>query len=70
MGGAGSDAAIEAADVVIMDDQLLKIATAVRIAIFTRRIVPAEYYPGPGCERALSRGRGLGSGFDLGCPLC
>ena len=39
MGGAGSDAAIEAADVVIMDDQLLKIATAVRIAIFTRRIV-------------------------------
>lgn len=39
MGGAGSDAAIEAADVVIMDDQLHKIAAAVRIAIFTRRIV-------------------------------
>lgn len=39
MGGAGSDAAIEAADVVIMDDQPLKIATAVRIAIFTHRIV-------------------------------
>lgn len=39
MGGAGSDAAIEAADVVIMDDQLLKIAAAMRISIFTRRIV-------------------------------
>ncbi|WP_298542169.1 heavy metal translocating P-type ATPase [uncultured Porphyromonas sp.] len=32
MGGLGSDAAIEAADVVIMDDNPLKIATAIRIA--------------------------------------
>lgn len=39
MGGAGSDAAIEAADVVIMDDQPLKIAAAMRISIFTHRIV-------------------------------
>lgn len=39
MGGAGSDAAIEAADVVIMDDQLLRIAAAVRIGRFTHRIV-------------------------------
>lgn len=39
MGGAGADAAIEAADVVIMDDQLLRVAAAVRIGRFTHRIV-------------------------------
>lgn len=39
MGGLGSDAAIEAADVVLMDDDPLKIATAVSIARKTRRIV-------------------------------
>ncbi len=32
MGGLGSDAAIEAADVVLMDDQTSKVATAIRIA--------------------------------------
>jgi Cd2+/Zn2+-exporting ATPase len=39
MGGLGSDAAIEAADVVIMEDMPSKVATAVRIAGRTRRIV-------------------------------
>lgn len=39
MGGAGSDAAIEAADVVIMDDRLTKIAAAMRISAFTHRVV-------------------------------
>ena len=39
MGGLGSDAAIEAADVVIMDDEPAKIATAIGIARYTRRIV-------------------------------
>ncbi|UOY92468.1 cadmium-translocating P-type ATPase [Ectobacillus sp. JY-23] len=39
MGGLGSDAAIEAADVVIMNDEPSKIAAAIRIAKRTRRIV-------------------------------
>lgn len=39
MGGLGSDAAIEAADIVIMTDEPSKIATAIRIARRTRAIV-------------------------------
>ncbi len=39
MGGVGSDAAIEASDVVIMDDHIEKCALAVKIAKKTRRIV-------------------------------
>lgn len=39
MGALGSDAAIEAADMVIMDDDPAKIATAIRISRRTRRIV-------------------------------
>lgn len=39
MGGLGSDAAIEAADIVIMTDEPSKIATAVKIAKRTRNIV-------------------------------
>jgi Cd2+/Zn2+-exporting ATPase len=39
MGGLGSDAAIEAADVVIMTDELSKIASAIKIARRTRKIV-------------------------------
>ena len=39
MGGMGSDAAIEAADVVFMDDKPSKIADAIRISRKTRRIV-------------------------------
>jgi len=39
MGGLGSDAAIEAADIVIMNDEPSKIVTAVTIAKRTRRIV-------------------------------
>ena len=39
MGALGSDAAIEAADVVLMDDQPTKIASAIRISRFTKRIV-------------------------------
>jgi Cd2+/Zn2+-exporting ATPase len=39
MGALGSDAAIEAADVVIMDDKPSKLGTAIRVALHTRRIV-------------------------------
>jgi len=39
MGALGSDAAIEAADVVLMTDEPSKLADAVRIARFTKRIV-------------------------------
>ena len=39
MGGLGTDAAIEAADLVIMDDSIAKVAEAIAIARRTRRIV-------------------------------
>lgn len=39
MGSMGSDAAIEAADIVLMDDNTLKIASVIRIARHTLRIV-------------------------------
>ena len=39
MGALGSDAAIEAADIVLMDDDLLKLPAAVRIARKTLSIV-------------------------------
>ena len=39
MGGLGSDAAIETADVVIQDDKPSKVAKAVRIGRVTKRIV-------------------------------
>lgn len=39
MGGLGSDAAIEAADVVIMDDNPARIADAIEIARRTHRVV-------------------------------
>lgn len=39
MGGLGSDAAIEASDIVIMTDEISKISTAMKIARKTKRIV-------------------------------
>jgi Cd2+/Zn2+-exporting ATPase len=39
MGGLGSDATIETADIVIQNDQPSKIVTAIRIGIITKRIV-------------------------------
>ena len=39
MGGLGSDAAIEAADVVIMDDQPSKLLEAIQLARYTKKII-------------------------------
>lgn len=39
MGGVGSDVAIEAADIIIMDDEISKVATAIKIAKKTRKII-------------------------------
>lgn len=39
MGGLGSDAAIEAADIVIMTDEIPELTKAIRIAKYTKRIV-------------------------------
>ncbi len=39
MGGVGSDAAVEVADIVLMDDSLKKISTAIKIARKTKKIV-------------------------------
>ncbi|HIR32954.1 MAG TPA: cadmium-translocating P-type ATPase [Candidatus Coprenecus merdigallinarum] len=53
MGGLGSDAAIEAADVVLMDDRPSKIATAVSIARRTLRIARQNVWLAIGIKAAI-----------------
>ena len=53
MGGLGSDAAIEAADVVLMDDSPSKIALAVRIARRTLRIARQNVWFAIGVKMAV-----------------
>lgn len=53
MGGVGSDAAIEAADVVIMTDEPSKITTAIKIAKKTRTIVMQNIIFGLGIKLIL-----------------
>ena len=53
MGGLGSEAAIEAADVVLMDDQPSKIATAVQIARRTIRIARQNVWFAIGVKVAI-----------------
>lgn len=53
MGGLGSDAAIEAADVVLMDDKPLKIATAIRIARRTLTIARQNVWLAIGIKLAV-----------------
>jgi Cd2+/Zn2+-exporting ATPase len=53
MGGLGSDAAIEAADVVLMDDNPLKVALAVRIARHTLSIAAQNVWMAIGIKVAV-----------------
>lgn len=53
MGALGSDAAIEAADVVLMDDDPLKISKAIRIARKCIRIVYENIYLAIGIKRCV-----------------
>ena len=53
MGGLGSDAAIEAADVVLMDDKPSKIALAIRIARRTLRIAQQNVWFAIGVKVAV-----------------
>ena len=53
MGGLGSDAAIEAADVVLMDDKPSKIATAIRIACRTLAIARQNVWLAIGIKLAV-----------------
>ena len=53
MGGLGSDAAIEAADIVLMDDKPSKIATAMRISRKTLRIVKQNIWFALGVKGAV-----------------
>jgi Cd2+/Zn2+-exporting ATPase len=53
MGGLGSDAAIEAADVVLMDDKPSKIATAIRIARCTLSIARQNVWLAIGVKLAV-----------------
>ena len=54
MGGVGSDAAIEAADIVIMNDEPSKVITAIQIAKKDKNHRLAEYRWCFECERELS----------------
>ena len=53
MGSLGSDAAIEAADIVLMDDNPAKIATAMRISRKTLRIVKQNIWFALGVKGAV-----------------
>lgn len=53
MGGIGSDAAIEAADVVLMDDDIGKLAIGLRIAKNTKKIVHQNIIFALGCKIAV-----------------
>ena len=53
MGAMGSDAAIEAADIVLMDDDPIKIAKAIKISKEMSADCLSEYFDGACCEICL-----------------
>ncbi len=69
MGGVGSDAAIEAADVVIMTDEPSKIATAIKIAKKTRRIVMQNIVFALGIKLVLLVFIAIGIGYYVGSGI-
>ena len=70
MGGLGSDAAIESADVVIQNDQPSKVATAITIGRKTPYDCPSEYHRGTCCKRDCAVGRCIGIRHVVGGSLC
>ena len=70
MGAMGSDAAIEAADIVLMDDDPLKIAKAIRIARKCMRIVYENIYFAIGDQGNLSASWCSGYCQYVGCDFC
>ena len=60
MGGLGSDAAIEAADVVVMDDKPSKIAAAIMLSRRTLRIARENIYFALGIKILVLLLAGLG----------
>ena len=66
MGGLGSDAAIETADVVIQTDQPSKVAEAIKVGKLTRRIVWQNISLAFGCETAGTDFGSRWTGYTLG----
>lgn len=62
MGGLGSDAAIEAADIVLMDDSPLKVAEAIKISRRTIRIARQNIWLAIGIKSAVLALAAIGSG--------
>ena len=66
MGGLGSDAAIETADVVIQTDQPSKVAEAIKVGKLTRRIVWQNISLAFWCETAGTDFGSRWTGYTLG----
>ena len=66
MGGLGSDAAIETADVVIQTDQPSKVAEAIKVGKTDAKDCMAEYFTGVWCETAGTDFGSRWTGYTLG----